>query len=1152
MYAPKFRYQKRTAAFYQDNDSTNLARSRSTLRQFSRQSSRSTRGLRRKTSSLGSIPIAVAGGVRSAPPADHRRSKGITAPDAAENDGRRLDTAASLHLGQLRSRFAVRSVSVPTTPLRRDNDELPSPEGVMKTLHDRLGNKPAWWESPQTSIVDESIGSVNQAQLHSPDDGALTPISINLSEAMPCSGSPSTRGSRGSRDTLNTPGANLPSSTLMFPPIINVLAGSDDGESCTTTPRSVRSVTRSPTMAAAAAAAAAAGPALVAGVMRTGRRTGGSNMAVVAAAASAGAGAELTEQERADISTRQQGGRRRSVTFKLQHSAASSGRSSPQTQPQQPRARPTSLGLSMPSNDKPAMGRSEQVPSSSGGMFLGVDNLDSGRRSSVSSRSSSASSVYGMPPVKYEYDQTRYSRRSSTEEMPAVSQEVHGDSVFEDEAHTTTRREMHARRRSIDQTFRWHMKEFELKPTTVECFNVSYTVPESVSVPRRVWNRLKEKKGSLSSVNATASAGTAVLKNVTMKIDPGSLVAVLGPSGCGKTTLLNTIAKRYSRKTANVDGVVMFNGVRSTREWVRFNVGYVAQHDSLLPALTVKETLLYAAQLRMAKSLTKGRLMLRLWAILTELGIDHVADQQIGDGYSIRGLSGGERRRVSIAVQILSAPPILVLDEPTTGLDSFTTTQLVYTLTKLTQQQHVVIMSIHQPRSDLFKVFHDIVLMNDGELVWAGPSEQMLLHFNRIGFSCPLDANPLQYFVKLASVNNNCSHQEELTAACVVALKEAYQDTEEYKELVEELRPLATKRARKRSLVKLGSLRPVEGPPPWRRLQILTKRAFVNTVRSSSAVFARAFQLPILAIYLFLFFTRLGSRDDQRSLQDRNGFRLETLVEISLASAVTAMNLCPPLRDLYRRESKEGLYGSFLFLLSYFLHCFPFAVISSLLWTLVVYVLIGVPLEAGAFFTYFATVLLLHCIGEVTAVLMLGVCRTIQAADSATTFWIMGSIAVASGTYRVGSTLPMWLYGITLVLPIGYAGNILKINELAGLNLTGCSDDDAVSTQPPLTNTTSAIGVHNATSALTCNGTGHCSGAASVSPALPTVVVATAAATADPLSQCFSTGDAYLADNLKPWQQQLDNNFAIFVSILLVFYVLTFVVFGLRRRLSQS
>lgn len=145
MYAPKFRYQKRTDAFYQDNDN-NLARARSrtSLRYFSRQTSLPPRTLRRKTSSLGSIPVAVADGIRGARPEEHKRGKHhgtqeSTACTGAE--GRHADSATAR---QSRSRFALRSISVPSTPMHREDDTLPTPDGpaaLVKAIHDRLGGQ---------------------------------------------------------------------------------------------------------------------------------------------------------------------------------------------------------------------------------------------------------------------------------------------------------------------------------------------------------------------------------------------------------------------------------------------------------------------------------------------------------------------------------------------------------------------------------------------------------------------------------------------------------------------------------------------------------------------------------------------------------------------------------------------------------------------------------------------------------------------------------------------------------------------------------------------------------------------------------------------------------------------------------------------------
>ncbi|XP_065178556.1 ATP-binding cassette sub-family G member 5-like [Sycon ciliatum] len=690
----------------------------------------------------------------------------------------------------------------------------------------------------------------------------------------------------------------------------------------------------------------------------------------------------------------------------------------------------------------------------------------------------------------------------------------------------------------------WQVEDFVMQPTTIDFKRVYYS-PEQRAVKSRLTDalhRLRCRATTDGGPDHTPSAcveegtpttgssdGQYILKNLTFRINPGSLVAVMGPSGSGKTSLLDVIAKRY---TGQVEGAVFFNGTRRTMKDVKEHVGYVLQNDSLLPALTVMETLVFMGKLSLPPSIADSELRKKASDIIKELGLSKVANSQVGDGEAIRGLSGGERRRVSIGVQLLVAPGIILLDEPTTGLDSFNANQLLRTLTKLTRKQHLIMVTIHQPKSDLFRMFNDVILMNSGELIWAGPSQSMLMHFDQIGFPCPSDANPLQYFVTLSSVSNRTDDDREATEERVVTLKTAFTSSQFHRNVCEEIGWDATplKRLRERQISgRLDMEDPFDRPSNSSKLLTLTRRALTNTLRSRSAVFTRTFQLPLLALYLLLFFTRLGN--DQQSVQNRNGLILETLVEVTLASAVAAISLCPPLRERYHRETYEGMYGAGLFLLSYFLHSIPFSMVSSLLWTIVMYFGAGLQLSDGSpFFIYWMVVFLLHLVGECIAVLMLGMVSSIPVADSVTTFFIMVGIALGGGVYRVSSSVPQWLEIVSYIIPFKYSGAIMQVNEMKGLVLT-C---DAPASNITASSSAVAADVLNETTST-------------MATLISSSMALTNESDAAPACQ-WPNGDAVLNASLRNWQLSLGINFGALIGLLFTYYVFAFAVFSCRKK----
>ena len=183
-------------------------------------------------------------------------------------------------------------------------------------------------------------------------------------------------------------------------------------------------------------------------------------------------------------------------------------------------------------------------------------------------------------------------------------------------------------------------------------------------------------------------------------------------------------------------------------------LGYVLQHDHLLPNLTPRETLTFAGLMKLPSHIPKKKKLEIVQKVLLELGLRDCANTRIGGDGRHPCISGGERRRVSIGIQMLTDPSILFLDEPTTGLDSFTANKLMVTLTNIAHKSNrTVVCTVHQPRSDIFQLFDYIMLLSKGELVYFGESNHTVLnYFERISFPCPIDMNPADYFRKFNSM----------------------------------------------------------------------------------------------------------------------------------------------------------------------------------------------------------------------------------------------------------------------------------------------------------------------------------------------------------------------------------------------------------------
>lgn len=237
-----------------------------------------------------------------------------------------------------------------------------------------------------------------------------------------------------------------------------------------------------------------------------------------------------------------------------------------------------------------------------------------------------------------------------------------------------------------------------------------------------------------------------ILNGITGIVCPGEILAMLGPSGSGKTTLLSALGGRLQGK---ISGKILFNGQNFSKSMKR-RTGFVTQDDVLYAHLTVRETLTYAALLRLPKTLSKSQKVEQAESVIVELGLTRCRNTIIG-GPLLRGVSGGERKRVSIGQEMLINPSLLLLDEPTSGLDSTTAQRIISTLQSLARGGRTVITTIHQPSSRLYHMFNRVILLSEGNPIYYGKASEAINYFSSIGYPPALAMNPADFMLDLAN-----------------------------------------------------------------------------------------------------------------------------------------------------------------------------------------------------------------------------------------------------------------------------------------------------------------------------------------------------------------------------------------------------------------
>ncbi|KAL0371984.1 UNVERIFIED_CONTAM: ABC transporter G family member 14 [Sesamum calycinum] len=242
--------------------------------------------------------------------------------------------------------------------------------------------------------------------------------------------------------------------------------------------------------------------------------------------------------------------------------------------------------------------------------------------------------------------------------------------------------------------------------------------PITLKFEEIVYKVNSERKGTCCGGTSSTKEKT-ILNGITGMVCPGEILAMLGPSGSGKTTLLTALGGRLAGR---LSGKISYNGQPFSGS-IKRRTGFVAQDDVLYPHLTVFETLVFTALLRLPNSLTKEEKVQHVENVITELGLTRCQNSMIG-GPLFRGISGGEKKRVSIGQEMLINPSLLLLDEPTSGLDSTAAQRILKTLKGLA---------------------------SGGSPIYYGLASSALEYFSSIGFSTSLTVNPADLLLDLAN-----------------------------------------------------------------------------------------------------------------------------------------------------------------------------------------------------------------------------------------------------------------------------------------------------------------------------------------------------------------------------------------------------------------
>ena len=243
-----------------------------------------------------------------------------------------------------------------------------------------------------------------------------------------------------------------------------------------------------------------------------------------------------------------------------------------------------------------------------------------------------------------------------------------------------------------------------------------------------------------------------ILTNVSGFVKSGETLAMLGASGAGKTTLLNHLSRKFDYNSFKTSGKILLNKQELSKEDFTSIISYVMQDDALDPDLTPKEILFFTAKLRCNQP--QQVIELKVSEVLKLLKLENCQNTRIGDNLS-RGISGGERKRVSIAIELLSDLPIIFLDEPTSGLDSCNAYSVIKAINMVAREKKkIVIFTIHQPASEIYELIDKFCILAKGKTVFFGEKSNLIPYFNHIELPIPYSYNPFEYIIEMTTLTS--------------------------------------------------------------------------------------------------------------------------------------------------------------------------------------------------------------------------------------------------------------------------------------------------------------------------------------------------------------------------------------------------------------
>lgn len=553
-----------------------------------------------------------------------------------------------------------------------------------------------------------------------------------------------------------------------------------------------------------------------------------------------------------------------------------------------------------------------------------------------------------------------------------------------------------------------------------------------------------------------------ILCGVNALFSPGKVTALMGPSGAGKTTLLNVLSG-HANDYGYIKGEILANGSPPPNDFRRL-CALVPQDDVLLPGLTVIQTLRYTAALKL--KLPAALREQRVEEIMHYLGLTGCRDVLVGD-VDLRGISGGQRKRTSIALELITNPPVMFLDEPTSGLDSSMAEDVAKLLSALADGRgmdeqpggtvssdssdkeagrasingslngtpvvssatalvkRTIICTIHQPSYRIFRGFDEVILLSQGRIAYSGSPKNLVPHLDNAGLACPEFENPSDHSMRLLQDDES-----------VRKLFEAY---EKDRAASQAATALSTQDANSRptNAVAPMSSAVVNRRPSWMwQMWVLWQRFCTDFLRDPKKFVQNLAVRTVIGIVLgTVWLNQAGN--EQANIFPVQGALFACCLNGTMDTVFQTALLVPKIRALIRREYRNGAYAVLPLQMSLVVCHAVFQNINIVCLSIPVYFMVGLR---GSFFIFVGCLSMLIWIGTTIGIAVGSAADTFQDAQAMVTPTLIPLI-LFSGYLIPFDQIPeyfKWLYELSF---FQFAITILQINQFNGLEFTDCDID---------------------------------------------------------------------------------------------------------------